>query len=288
MPIGPRKVPGPSAGAQGWSAPPRSAKCYATRSSQQAWQSPRDSPNPMDTRTLVSPALKTTFATLAFLSFALGLTGCGDGAPTNTASPATAAGGEAPAAGNLRIGARLPDFELPDYFTGDKTRLADLVDGESYVAVLWHSPSCPCARNCAAAISAKLTPEDYPDLRVIGITSDAFWDFDWFKDDLAMQVDEGLLTFPVLLDKDRSVMEVYGAERTPTVWLADKDGTIRFFGAPENTLVPEGEDYRFLLKEAVDALRAGNQPDVVTFAPIGCPIDVPFDEGDGAGGGGPA
>lgn len=178
-------------------------------------------------------------------------------------------------AGAIHLGDRLPDFELPDYFTGEAVRLADFVDGESFVVVLWHSPACPCANNCVVAVAEQLKPEDYPDLRIVAVVSDMFWDYHWFRADLEEQVESGLVPFPVLLDKDRAVMELYGAERTPTVWLADRDGRVRFFGAPENTLSPGAPDHKFLLKNALDALIAGRDPDPATFPPIGCLIEVP-------------
>jgi alkyl hydroperoxide reductase subunit AhpC len=198
--------------------------------------------------------------------------GCGE--PAEQPSARGPAAQATPTAGALQLGAKLPDFTLPDYFTGEPMRLADAIDGQTYVCVIWHSPACPCAHNCATAIAAELTREKYPDLRIIGVTSDHFWDYDWFKNDLRQQIDDGIVNFPVLLDKDRKVMELYGAQRTPTVWLADKEGIIRFWGAPENTIAPGGSDYEFLLKDALDDLRAGRPVQVPSFTPIGCLIET--------------
>lgn len=174
-------------------------------------------------------------------------------------------------AGNLRFGDKLPDFELAT-LDGESFRLHDLIDGEHYVAVIFHAPGCPCSRNCARAVGEHLTPAEYPDLRILGVASDKFWSVDWFQEDLRTQLTDGTLTFPVVIDKDQSVMRLYGAERTPTVWLADKQGRIRFYGAPENVLEPGGSDYKFLMQNALDDLRAGRDPQVPSFPPIGCPI----------------
>ena len=37
--------------------------------------------------------------------------------------------------------------------------------------------------------------------------------------------------------------------------------------------IPPIEDYRFLLGEALDALKAGRKPAMERFEPIGCKID---------------
>lgn len=187
---------------------------------------------------------------------------------------APAAASKPAAAGALRMGDKLPDFELATY-DGVRHRLADLVDGKRFVVVIWHSPACPCAHNCARAIAAEITPEKYPDVAMLGVLTDKSWDADWMRADLQRQVDEGVVRFPVVVDPDQSVRRLYGAERTPTVWVADREGRIRYWGAPENVLDPEGSNYRFLLGEALDALRAGKQPETPRFGPIGCKIDMP-------------
>lgn len=174
-------------------------------------------------------------------------------------------------AGNLTLGGSAPDFELATY-DGQSIRLSDQLDGDHFVCVIWHSPACPCAHNCATAISERLTTEAYADLRIVGVMSDGNWDYDYMQADLERQIADGVVTFPVVLDKDQSLMKQYGAERTPTVWLLDQKGRIRYWGAPESTLEPTASGYRFLLKEAVDALRKGQQPAVQSFDPIGCKI----------------
>jgi len=173
------------------------------------------------------------------------------------------------AAGNFSIGEK-PANIVGVTKNGDPFDLYELIDGEHYVGVIWHSPSCPCAANCLKAIEAQLQPEKYPDLKLVAVVSDAFQGFDWFEADLTSQVTSGDLPFPVVLDKDQSLKELYGAERTPTVWLMDKEGEIRFWGAPENVLEPDGDGYRFLMKEALDELKAGKDVTVDVFEPIGC------------------
>lgn len=174
------------------------------------------------------------------------------------------------AAGNFFIGDKIEGltFEAID---GSETKLSDLLDGDHYVVINFHHPDCPCAQNCGRLV-AEMLEEGHGDLHVIGILPTG-------EDDprvmraIETQRRDGVVTFPIFLDRDRSLREMFGAERTPEVWLLDKDGRIAYYGAPESTLFPGFDDHRFLLREAVDALRAGKTPEITTFMAIGCPID---------------
>ena len=73
--------------------------------------------------------------------------------------------------------------------------------------------------------------------------------------------------------------ELLGAKRTPTIWVVDKEGRVAFVGAPESTLFPGAPGHRYLLREAVDAVRAGKAMEPRFFEPLGCPIEI---EEDGA------
>lgn len=183
----------------------------------------------------------------------------------------SAAASAAPAAGNLKIGDKLPEFSLPT-LEGGTVRLADYLDGTRYVCVIWHSPACPCAHNCAIAVRDGLSGPDYADVAFLGVASGPESDLDWWRADLKTQLDEGIVTYPVGIDRDASVRALYGAQRTPTVWLADKQGRIRFWGAPESTLDPADEKYRLCLKDAIDDLKAGRDVSTPTVPPIGCLI----------------
>lgn len=175
-------------------------------------------------------------------------------------------------AGALRIGDQLPDFTLKT-LDGQSIQLSSLFNGENIVAVIWHSPACPCAYNCLTAVREKLSSEQYKNLKIIGVASDSQQDTEWFKTDLKAQIDEKIVTFPVVFDPDQAVMKLYGAKRTPTVFLADQTGKLQFWGAPENSLYPGTEGHRALIHEAVDALIAKKTPDPQTFPPIGCLIE---------------
>lgn len=174
------------------------------------------------------------------------------------------------AAGNFFIGDKVPDLTL-EPLGGEAVALSSLLDGGHFVAINFHHPDCPCAQSCGRLV-AELLEEGHGDLHVVGILASGH-DEPRVLRAIEEQRDNGVVTFPIYTDKDQSLRELFGAERTPEVWLLDKDGRIAFHGAPESTLFPGTRDHRYLLREAVEALRAGEQPEVTHYMAIGCPID---------------
>ncbi len=173
-------------------------------------------------------------------------------------------------AGNFELGDQLPDFQLTDT-QGDTYQFSELKDENKFVVVNFHHPDCPCAASCGRLIN-EMQQEGYSDVQVIGILSHDH-DNQRVLKALDKQQTEGEITFPVYLDPTGKVLELFGATRTPEMWVLDKSGRIRFYGAPENTLFPGSEGHRYLLREAIDALRKGQTPDIVAEQPIGCPIE---------------
>lgn len=177
---------------------------------------------------------------------------------------------ETPRAGNLRIGDQMPDFRLHDA-EGNEVDFSSFLDGGDFLVVNFHHPGCPCAENCGRLIS-RMQQDGYDqDVRIIGVMAHDTRD-EYILRDLEQQRDDGLVTFPVYFDHDREVKEMLGATRTPEVWVLDREGRIAYWGAPESTLFPGSDGHRFLLREAIDALRLGEQPEVLSYEPIGCQI----------------
>lgn len=173
------------------------------------------------------------------------------------------------AAGKFEIGGKLPDFEVQTV-DGEGFALSDALDGDHYVVVNFHHPDCPCAENCSEMIADQMG-EGYEDVKIIGILSEGH-DNPRVMKALNQQKEDGIVTFPVYLDPDQTARNALAPTRTPETWVLDKDGTIRFWGAPESSLFPNSKDHRYLLKEAVDALRAGETPELQSVPPIGCLI----------------
>jgi len=174
-------------------------------------------------------------------------------------------------AGNFKIGDRMPDFELTDP-SGARKKLSSFIDGKQFVVINFHHPDCPCAASCGRLV-ASMAKEGYADMTVLGILPSGA-DDERVLAALAEQRSEGIINYPIFYDPDGAIRIKLGALRVPEIWVLDREGRIAYWGAPENTLYAGGPKHRFLLREAIDALRAGETPAVVSYEPIGCPIDL--------------
>lgn len=78
--------------------------------------------------------------------------------------------------------------------------------------------------------------------------------------------------FPYLRDKNQSVAEAYGAERTPEVFLFDNDRILRYHGRIDDN-VEEPHEVRFhYLRDALDKILTGKEVSTKETAIIGCTI----------------
>jgi peroxiredoxin len=91
-------------------------------------------------------------------------------------------------------------------------------------------------------------------------------------DAMKQRVDsEGGWPLPYLRDESQEVASAYGAKTTPDVFVFDADGRLRYRGAPD-------ADHRdptlnaAYLRDALDAVLAGEEPATPESEPVGCSI----------------
>jgi peroxiredoxin len=76
----------------------------------------------------------------------------------------------------------------------------------------------------------------------------------------------------VLHDKNGKVADLYGASTTPEFFVVDPDGILRYQGAFDDVTFRKREPEQDYLRQAVEALLAGQQPDPAQTPPYGCAI----------------
>jgi peroxiredoxin len=82
-------------------------------------------------------------------------------------------------------------------------------------------------------------------------------------------------TFPYLFDEEQSVYPLFGATKTPHVFvLANADGayTVEYIGAIDDNYEDASKVSTKYVEDAVNAVLAGNKPEVTTTKAIGCSI----------------
>ena len=76
----------------------------------------------------------------------------------------------------------------------------------------------------------------------------------------------------VLLDRQHLVADLYAAQTTPQAFVVDREGRLRYRGAIDDTSFQQRLPSRYFLKEALQALIAGEVPRVSETNPYGCAI----------------
>ncbi len=131
----------------------------------------------------------------------------------------------APVTEGCLVGQRAPDFQLQDIHGADFSLAA--AGEHKLVVVAFLGTECPLVVNLYSGRLQKIA-SDFREkgVRVVGIFSnvqDSLQDIQAFAE-------RQQLTFPLLKDGDGSIVEAYGATRTPEVFLLDKQGIVRYQG----------------------------------------------------------
>jgi peroxiredoxin len=90
-------------------------------------------------------------------------------------------------------------------------------------------------------------------------------------EDMRRRAAEKGFVFPFLYDETQEVARAYGASRTPEVFLLDGEHRLAYHGAPDSSYADERAAEPWL-RQALDALLAGEEPPVRETPPVGCTV----------------
>jgi peroxiredoxin len=82
---------------------------------------------------------------------------------------------------------------------------------------------------------------------------------------------DGGWPYPYLRDESQEVARAYGAQTTPDLFVLDAEGVLRYRGAPDADHRDESLRAAWL-REALDAVLAGEQPARAETEPVGCSV----------------
>jgi peroxiredoxin len=172
----------------------------------------------------------------------------------------------------IAIGDAAPAFELPDT-SGETHRLGEPSAEAAATVVYWTCNHCPYALAWQERLHS--AARDYADrgVRFLAINSN---DASRYPGDspeaMRERVEsEGGWPHPFLHDESQAVARSFGAERTPDVFVFDGDLRLRYRGAPDDDYDDPSRDARWL-REALDAVLAGEAPTRPETEPVGCTI----------------
>lgn len=157
---------------------------------------------------------------------------------------------------NLELGDSLPTFHLPG-IDGRRWNERD-VRGEAATAVMWWCNHCPYVQaweSRAVDIQRDYGPRG---VRLVAINSNNAekYPLDSFAGMVERAAQKGF-NFAYLHDESQTVAKAFGAERTPEVFLFDKDGLLRFHGAIDDNFEDPSSVQQHWLRDALDALLSG-------------------------------
>jgi peroxiredoxin len=172
-----------------------------------------------------------------------------------------------------QVGDKATDFKLKNV-DGKMVSMADYKDAKGYVVIFTcnHCPYSIAYEDRINDLNKKYAPLGYPVL-AINPNDPSVSPGDSFE---AMQerAKSKNFTFPYLYDEGQKVFPVYGATRTPHVFLLDKDLTVAYIGAIDNNHQDASAANEKYLEDAIEDLRANKQPDPNFTKAIGCTIKV--------------
>jgi peroxiredoxin len=172
---------------------------------------------------------------------------------------------------NLAIGDQAIDFDLPGVDDNSHT-LADYADSE-LVAVIFSCNHCPYVLAWEDRLIQ--AQRDYADKGVqfilINSNDPARYAVDDFPH-MKTHAQEKGFPFPYLFDESQEIARAYGAGYTPEIFLFDRARRLQYHGAPDDNYDnPKAVRSRYL-RDALDALLAGQPPAVAQTPPVGCTI----------------
>jgi hypothetical protein len=93
---------------------------------------------------------------------------------------------------------------------------------------------------------------------------------DGLEDMIGRSQEKGFV-FPFLRDESQAIAEAYQPARTPEVFLFDRDRRLVYHGAPDSDYQDPAGATPYL-RQALDAVLAGETPPVQETPPVGCTI----------------
>ena len=170
----------------------------------------------------------------------------------------------------ITLATEAPSFDLPGV-DGEQHSLDDYA-GVLALAVVWSCNHCPYVQAWEGRMID--LQREYGDrgFRLVAVNSNDAENYpeDSF-DAMKARAQQQSFNFDYLYDEDQSVLDAYGAERTPEVFLFDSERRLVYHGAIDDSR-EENEVTQHYLRDAIEAVLAGEEPAVRETPAVGCSV----------------
>lgn len=170
-----------------------------------------------------------------------------------------------------QIGDKVDDFSLKST-DGDLISMSDYEGAEGYIIIFTcnHCPYAIAYEDRIIDLHNEMEPKGFP---VIAINpNDPKVQPDDSFEKMKQRADEKGFPFKYVLDDGQKVYPKFGAERTPHVFLVDKNRVLQYIGAIDDNYKSEDAVEKEYLRDAIQAIKAGKKPQPATTKAIGCTI----------------
>ncbi len=169
------------------------------------------------------------------------------------------------------VGDQVQDFSLKNV-DGEMVSLADYPEAKGFI-VVFTCNHCPFAVMYEDRLNDLFDKYESQGYHIIAINPN---DPEVKPDDSyeAMQVraKEKGFQFPYVIDEGQKVYPVFGATKTPHVYLLDADKTVQYIGAIDDNARDASAVKERYLENAIAAIMEGKTPDPAVTKAIGCSI----------------
>jgi peroxiredoxin len=170
----------------------------------------------------------------------------------------------------LTLGTEAPSFDLPGV-DGRNHSLDDYADATA-LALVQSCNHCPWVQAWEGRmidLQREFGPRGFHLVAISSNDADAYPE-DSFDEMRSRAAREGF-NFDYLYDEDQTIARALGAERTPEVFLFDRDRRLVYHGAIDDSRDDRAVERRYL-RDAIEAVLAGEEPPVADTPPVGCTV----------------
>lgn len=175
----------------------------------------------------------------------------------------------------VEVGQKAPGFEALPAVEGTKDASVSLADvKEDVVVIAFLANHCPAVVATEDRLIDLASDFKGKSVKVIGVSvtnapsQKAQDDIDGIK----ARFKEKKYNFVYAYDESQKSGKAYGAAATPTFFVLDKDRTIRYMGALDDSTFDESKVKKTYVKDAVEAVLKGETVEVTETKAVGCGI----------------
>ncbi|WP_420572355.1 thioredoxin family protein [Kordia sp.] len=179
-------------------------------------------------------------------------------------------------ANGYQVGDMVKDFSLKNV-DGKMVSMNSFKDAKGFI-LTFTCNTCPYSvayEDRLIELDKKYASKGYPVIAINPNSPEARPDDSFEK--MQVRAKEKGFTFPYMLDEGQKIYPVFGATRTPHMYViakTDKGYQVKYIGAIDDNYKDAEAVSKRYVEDAVDALLAGKEVEVKTTKAIGCSIKV--------------